>query len=172
MTSKSRPLANKQAKTAPTKELARHLFYETHKHNLGPEEVKQFFELLKSNGPLDEVIRSFIETWEDFLELFPKTHAMGDIVYPGVRCVHCDEGVSFRDEGQDVECIWVHQGQKESAGIYPVTYCVLPYYVVGKVLEKHPEWKSRIRSACNVCGEEITFPTNHSCLVPDWMPKW
>ncbi len=152
-----------------TEELRRELFYETHKHQLGPREVKQFFEFLESTPNLDEAVQHFIRTWEDLIEMIPSIRHQAKITYFDLKCIHCDEVFGFRDEGENAEYLWLHQITSKSAGLEPVTYCPLPYFVAEKAIKAHPEWKKKIRSSCNLCHEEITFPTNHRCLVPEWI---
>lgn len=150
-------------------ELRRELFYETHKHQLGRREVSDFFKFLDSSARFDDAIQFFVSTWETLIELIPKTHATGEVEFPAVDCIHCDEPVYFRDDGENVDFLWVHQGRQKSLGIEPLPYCPLPYYVVARVIDLHPDWMTRLRSACSVCNEELTFPTNHRCLVPEWI---
>ncbi len=154
-------------------ELNRHLFYETHKHKLGPREVEEFFKFLDGDPRHSEALQSFIDWWEILLETLPKMpdSEEGMIDFPNLICIHCDGIVGFRDDGLSSEILWLHQWPEpgvQTVGIEPLTFCPYPYYVVEKVIERHPDWKNKIRSSCNVCSEEITFPTTHSCLVPEW----
>jgi len=150
--------------------LRRELFYETHKHQLGIREVSELFGFLESSSRFQDAVEFFVLTWETLIEEIPKLHGSRGIVdFPGVDCIHCDEPIIFRDDGENAEFLWVHQGRQKTVGIEPLTYCPLPYYLVTKVINLHPDWVKRIRSACNVCGEELTFPTNHRCLVPEWI---
>jgi len=145
------------------------LWYAKKKHQLGPGEVKEFFQILESKPSLNESIQSFIRMWEVLFEMMPSLRTGMTLDYPNLKCVHCEVRIALRDEGESGEFLWLHQGNtRETMSLEPVTFCPLPYYLVQKIAEKHPEWIPKIRSVCKICHEELTFPTNHHCLVPEW----
>lgn len=141
--------------------------YQKMVHKLGLDEVRDFFDIVGAGPGFNDAVMDFIRRWEVLLGKLSKIPANASLVYPGLRCAHCDEPISLRDEGDNGEFLWLHQGRKQSIGIEPITYCPFPYLVIDKILRQHPDWASRIRSACNICSEEITFPTYHRCLIPE-----
>lgn len=138
-------------------------------HRLRPSEVEQFFQFLDRDPRFNEALRIFVRKWEVLLGKLPYLSADATVEFPTLKCIHCDEPIAFRDEGEKGEYLWLHQGSKPSVGIRPVTYCPFPYLVVEKILGLHPDWVRRLRSSCSVCNEEVTFPTSHPCLVPNWL---
>lgn len=80
-------------------ELRKELFYETHKHRLGPREFKDFFKFLETDPRFDESLRHFIGSWEILIELIPSMPENGQFEFPGIMCIHRDEPVVFRDDG-------------------------------------------------------------------------
>ena len=80
---------------------------------------------------------------------------------PEITCPRCQQPVSVNYEGY--EYLWIKQTHLPGTGIEPESYCSFPYYLAELIIRRHPDWRSRLVSACNRCHEELHFSTRHSC---------
>ena len=141
----------------PAKELQK---YGPVMHNLGVEQIREIMKVFEEHEPMED----FIDILKAVLESVP-SKLDEQLLYPLAKCAHCDEWISFRDDDEGI--LWLWQGKETvTMGIKPMSYCPFPYHTVTKILRSNPDWAPRLRSSCKVCGEEISFPTTHSCLIP------
>ncbi len=131
-------------------------------HRLKIEEIRSLLSAYEENEPMED----FLDILETLAECVPSKLTGVKLLYPQQKCFHCDEWITLRDDEEGN--LWLWQGKEEmTMGILPMSHCPFPYHAVLKILAKHPDWRNRLRSSCKVCREEISFPTSHSCLVPE-----
>jgi len=111
-----------------------------------------------------ELYITILETFLQSIDDSPEIPMGAPVRIPGITCPRCNEPVSINYEGE--KYLWVKQLHRLGPGIEPESYCSFPYFLAERILRRHADWRTRLISGCNRCGDELNFSTNHDCSKP------